>query len=150
MGHTYSNVLVHVVFSTRERVPSITEAFRTRLYEYLAGVAREEFGKAIKIGGTDNHLHALLSLNMQVAISKAICKWKSLSSGWVHKTIAGCGDFAWQEGYGAFSVSQSQAAKVMAYIEGQAEHHASRSFEEEFIDFLERHQVSYDRAHIWQ
>jgi len=76
-------------------------------------------------------------------------RWKSLSTGWIHKTFSGEEAFAWQAGYGAFSVSQSNVAGVIAYIERQAEHHTRRTFQEEFIEFLERHQVQFDPAHVW-
>ena len=149
MGHTYSNILIHVIFSTKHRKPSIREDLRPRLYEYLAGIARNEFGRALKIGGTDNHIHSLLSLNTDVGIADAMCRWKALSSGWIHQTFLDASDFAWQSGYGAFSVSQSKAADVVAYIQNQAEHHRTRTFEEEFIEFLKRHKIEYDPRYIW-
>jgi len=149
MGHTFSNILVHVIFATHQRRAAITEDIRTRLYEYLVGVARVEFGNAIKLGGTENHLHGLLSIRTDISVAEAMRKWKSLSSGWVHKTFPDAGDFAWQSGYGAFSVSESNAAKVAAYIEGQQSHHKVATFEEEYVAFLNRHNVKYDPAHLW-
>jgi len=149
MGHTYSNLLVHAVFSVKERQPLIRDAFRQRLYEYMGGIARNEFGRALSVGGTDNHLHALLSLNTTASVADALRKWKSLSSGWVHETFPGNAGFAWQEGYGAFSVSKSNAGKVIAYIEAQAEHHKRLTFEEEFVALLDRHGIAYDRASLW-
>ena len=126
MGHSYSDLLVHVVFSTKDRQPSIRESFRERLYEYMAGLARQEFGVAMKIGGTENHVHALVSFNRDVSVAEAMCKWKSLSSGWIHRTFPEATEFAWQAGYGAFSVSHSNADRVH-YIAGQLAHHKSRS-----------------------
>jgi len=149
MGHTYANVLLHVVFSTKDRVPAIHDAFRVRLYEYMAGVARNEFGRALSIGGTADHVHGLLSVGTDMAIGDIMSKWKSLSSGWLHKTIPEARDFAWQTGYGAFSVSQSNAGAVSQYIEEQAEHHKKRTFEEEFAALLKRHGIDYDAAHMW-
>ncbi|MBU0638517.1 MAG: IS200/IS605 family transposase [Planctomycetes bacterium] len=148
MGHTYSNLLVHVIFSTKNRTPSITPPIRTRLYEYLGGVARKEFGRALTIGGTPDHLHALVSLNADVSIAEALRKWKSLSSGWVHKSFSDAQAFAWQAGYGAFSVSQSNVAAVRAYIARQEEHHRRVTFDEELRTFLERHGVPYDPDHL--
>jgi REP element-mobilizing transposase RayT len=149
MGHTYSNLLVPVIFSTKDRAPIIRDEFRERMHEYLAGVAREEFGRALNIGGTPDHLHALLSLKTDVAVAEAMRKWKSLSSGWIHETFPGNDVFAWQAGYGAFSVSQSNVPEVAAYIERQGEHHRKMTFQEEFVAFLKRHQVEYDPAHVW-
>ena len=149
MGHTYSNLLIHVIFSTKDRRPIIRADFSQRLHKYLGGLARQEFGKAIKVGGTEDHIHGLISIRTDVALAQAMSRWKSLSTGWIHKTIAGAGDFAWQGGYGAFSVSQSNAAGVIAYIEKQAEHHQRQTFEQEFIEFLERHQTEYDPQRLW-
>ena len=149
MGHTYANLLAHVVFSTKDRLPLIREEFRGRLHEYLSGIAREEFGRALKIGGMPDHLHALISLKSDVSMAEGMRKWKSLSSGWIHETFPGNDVFAWQAGYGAFSVSQSNAPEVIAYIERQAEHHRTMTFQEECMAFLKRHNIPYDPAHIW-
>jgi REP element-mobilizing transposase RayT len=149
MGHTYANVLLHVVFSTKDRAPTIRDTFRVRLYEYMAGVARNEFGRALSIGGTADHVHGLLSIGTDRAIGDIMSKWKSLSSGWAHQTIADAKDMAWQTGYGAFSVSQSKVAAVSRYIEEQAEHHKKRTFEEEFVALLKRHGIDFDAAHVW-
>lgn len=148
MGHTYSNILLHVIFSTKNRVASITPDLRPRLYEYLGGVARKEFGPALEIGGTADHLHGLISLNRDVSIADAMREWKSLSSGWVHKTFSEHKAFGWQPGYGAFSVSQSNIDAVRAYIARQEEHHRHVTFEEEYLAFLDRHGLSYDPEHL--
>ncbi len=150
MGHTYAHLLVHVIFSTKDREPLIRDDWRQRLHEYLSGVARDEFGRAIRIGTTADHLHALVLLKSDVSAAEAMRKWKSLSSGWIHETFPGNDAFAWQAGYGAFSVSQSSAEEVIAYIERQAEHHRKVTFHEEFIAFLKRHSIPYDPAHIWE
>ena len=149
MGHTYSNILLHVVFGTKDRRPLILETFRVRLYEYMSGVARSEFGRALTVGGTENHLHGLLSIGTDLSVGEILAKWKSLSSGWVHKTFPESQDFAWQVGYGAFSVSQSNAQKVIAYLGGQVEHHKRQTFEEEFVALLKRHGVQFDPQHVW-
>ena len=149
MGHTYSNILIHVIFSTKNREPSIGEAIRPRLYEYMAGIARKEIGRALKIGGTEDHVHVLLSLLTDVSLAEAICKLKSLSSGWVHKTFADKATFAWQRGYGAFSVSQSNKADVIKYIERQESHHKRAAFKDEYTAFLDRHGIEYDPKYVW-
>jgi putative transposase len=148
-GHTFANLLVHFVFSTKDRMPLIHEEFRERLYEYLSGIARAEFGRALTIGGMPDHLHALVVLKGDVAASDAMRKWKSLSSGWVHETFPGNDAFAWQAGYGAFSVSESSRDEVIAYIEQQAEHHRVMTFQDEFVAFLKRHNMPYDPARLW-
>ena len=149
MGHTYSNILLHVVFSTKGRRPTVKTAFRERLYQYLAGVARHEFGRALTIGGTENHIHGLLSMATDASAAEAMRKWKSLFSGWVHKAFPSHVGFAWQSGYGVFSVSQSNAPRVIKYIEEQEEHHRRQTFEEEFIALLKKHGVDYNPRYVW-
>jgi len=114
----------------------------------LGGVARREFGRALEIGGTVDHLHGLISLNRDVSIADAVRAWKSLSSGWIHKTFTNHALFAWQPGYGAFSVSQSSAEAVRVYIARQEEHHRRVTFEDELRTFLNRHGVPYDPDHL--
>ena len=149
MGHTYSNLLFHVIFSTKDRRPTIHEAFEARLYEYMSGVVRKELGRAIIIGGAADHLHALISLRTDIAVAAAMRKFKSLSSKWVHDTFPTEKSFAWQSGYAAFSVSQSSIGDVVEYIRRQADHHRKVTFEEEFLAFLDRHGIDYDAAHMW-
>ena len=148
MPHTYSNLLVHVIFSTKNHAPHIHESIRQRLHEYMGGLAARECGRALIVGGAADHLHGLLSLRPNVALSDAMMKWKSLSSGWVHKTFPSEGAFAWQSGYSAFSVSHSMESQVRRYIERQEEHHRRRSFTEELVAFLDAHGVEYDPQHV--
>ena len=150
MGHTYANILLHVVFSTKERRPLIADSFRDRLYEYMSALAKGEFGQALAIGGTREHIHALLALHPTVSLAHAMSRWKSLSSGWVHKTFPEAPHFGWQAGYGAFSVSQSNVARVIAYIEHQPEHHRRLTFEEEFLALLRRHGIEHDPREVWR
>ena len=149
MGHTYGNLLVHAVFSTKERRPAIDDDLRPRLFAYMGGIARQEIGQAIIIGGTDNHVHSLLIVRADVPVSEAMRKLKGLSSGWVHQTLPERSAFAWQSGYGAFSVSQSRAGEAEEYIRNQAEHHRRQTFEEEFIALLKRHGIEYDPRYVF-
>jgi len=149
MGHTYANLLVHVIFSTKHRQPLITAEVQPRLYEYLVGIARNEFGNALCIGGVADHLHGLLLIKTDESVAHAMNRWKSLSTGWLKDTFATLKDFAWQAGYGAFTVSESVKPQVIHYIQHQAEHHQKRTFQEEFVDFLKRHNVVYDPERIW-
>ena len=141
MSHAFTNLLVHIVFSTRKREPLICDSFRERLWAYMGGLAKDEFGVARIIGGTDNHIHALLSMRPDVSVSKAMERWKSLATGWVKKTIPEAADFGWQAGYTAFTVSRSNAEQVIAYIARQGEHHRAMTFEEEFARLLEAHGI---------
>ena len=149
VGHTYANLLIHAVFSTKERRPSIHDSFRPRLFAYLSGLARNEFRGALAVGGTANHAHGLIVLAPNTSVADAMRKWKAISSKWVHETFPDEADFAWQEGYGAFSVSPSNVPQVAAYIAKQAEHHRKMTFEDEFIALLKRHGIEYDPRYVW-
>jgi REP element-mobilizing transposase RayT len=106
--------------------------------------------KAIAIGGTADHLHALLSLPATISFAKAVQLIKGGSSKWIHDTFHEHRKFAWQEGYGAFSVSPSQLEKTIAYIQRQKEHHRRRNFQDEFIDLLDKHGIEYDPHYVFR
>lgn len=148
MGHTHSEILIHTVFGTKRRQRIIDDSLRARLWECLGGIARREFGGIVKIGGTEDHLHGLIRLRPDVSVAQAMCKWKSLSSGWVHKEFPGLNSFAWQIGYGAFRVSPSREAGVASYIENQAEHHRTTRFEEEYEALLARCGIEFEREQL--
>jgi REP element-mobilizing transposase RayT len=148
MGHSYFNLLVHVIFSTKDRRPTMPADRAGRIHEYLGGLVKE-FGKSRRFGGTEDHIHGLISIRADVDVAYVMSRLKSLSSGWIHKEFKDMGDFAWQAGYGAFSVSQSNSDEVIAYIEAQVEHHRRRSFQDEFMDFLRRHEIEFDPEHVW-
>jgi putative transposase len=148
MSHSYVSNLMHCTFSTKERYPFINSELESRLWPYLGGIARDSRMKALAIGGTDDHIHALLSLPGMMSFAKAIQLVKGGSSKWIHDTFPQQKKFAWQEGYGAFSVSISQIDKTIAYINSQKEHHRRRTFREEFLDLLKKHGIEYDARYI--
>ena len=150
MPHSYVSNLVHYVFSTKERFPLIDSELEQRLWPYMGGIARENGMKAIAIGGTADHIHTLLSLPTTMSIARGIQLIKGGSSKWVHDTFPKYRKFAWQEGYGAFTVSLSQIKSVISYIEAQKEHHRKRTFEEEFLEFLDKHGVDYNRRYVFR
>jgi REP element-mobilizing transposase RayT len=121
----------------------------SRLWPYLGGIARENRMKALAIGGTSDHVHALLSLSATLSFAKAVQLIKGGSSKWIHDTFAKYMKFGWQEGYGAFSVSVSQASRTIACINNQKEHHRKRTFEEEFLELLDKHNVQYDPRYVF-
>jgi len=149
MGHSFSSILFHCVFSTKERQPSIGADLRPRLWPFLGGIARENDMKALTVGGVEDHVHILLSLPSTLAIAKAIQLLKGGSSLWIHNTFPTQSGFAWQEGYGAFSLGISQVEDTKRYIESQAEHHRKTTFQEEFLAFLKKHNLEYDERYIW-
>lgn len=149
MSHTYTSCLVHCVWSTKNRANLIPADTQTRLWAYLGGIARENGFKSLAVGGTANHVHAFLSLPAIMPIAKAVQLLKGGSSKWIHDTFPTMREFAWQEGYAAFTVSVSNVEDTRRYIESQAEHHRAQSFEDEFIAFLHRHEIEYDARHVW-
>ena len=147
MSHTYVSDLVHCVFSTKDRRNAIKPEKLTNLWSYLGGIARKNGFKALAIGGTENHVHILLSLPATMPLAKAMQLLKGGSSKWMND--AGDEAFSWQEGYGAFTVGISQQAKTTAYINSQADHHRKHPFEEEFLAFLKKHALDYDPKYVW-
>ena len=149
MGHSYTSILFHCVFSTKERRPFIGPDLQSRLWPYLDGIARDNSMKALMVGGVEDHCHILVSLPSTLAIAKAIQLLKGGSSLWVRETFPPQSDFAWQEGYGAFSLGVSQVESSKSYIESQPEHHRKTTFKEEFLAFLKKHNLEYDERFIW-
>jgi putative transposase len=146
MFHTYVSQLSHCVFSTKGRHNTIPADRQKDLWSYLGGIARKNGFKVIAAGGTENHAHVLLSLPATLPLAKAVQLLKGGSSKWLNDT--GVGGFAWQEGYGGFSVGLSQQAATIAYIDSQTTHHVKRSFEEEFVVFLKKHGIEYDERYV--
>ena len=144
MSHSYSSNRIHVIFSTKERRPSIDEDLQPKLWAYMAGIAHNQGFDAIIIGGIRDHVHALLVLPPTMPLAKAVQFLKGSSSKWIKESE---GDFAWQEGYGAFSVSASQTSDVVRYIANQRAHHEKKTFEDEFPAFLKKYGIEYDPTH---
>jgi REP element-mobilizing transposase RayT len=143
MAHTYANNFIHCVFSTKDRLPLIPASRTAELYAYLGGIARGEGFSLIAAGGTANHIHLLFVLPASCSLAQAVQKLKGSSSRWM-------GDgFAWQEGYGAFSVSPSQISVVKRYIQSQEEHHRKRNFEEEFVVLLRNCGIQHDERYVF-
>jgi putative transposase len=147
MSHTYIAALVHCVFSTKLRRNLIPSEIQPDLWAFIGGIARKNGFTALMVGGTENHVHILLSLPAIMSVAKAVQLVKGASSRWMNEKHTR--DFAWQEGYGAFTVGISQKNHTIAYIRSQAEHHRKRSFEEEFLAFLKKHGVEYDPQYVW-
>ncbi len=150
MPHTFANLLTHVIFSTKERQPLITPGIKPDLLAYMGGIVRELGGKSIAANAMPDHVHILLCLPASLAVAEALRVLKTNSSRWLHRTRRRHRGFAWQAGYGAFSVSYSNAAAVVRYIREQEQHHRRASFQEEFIAFLEKNGIEYDARYIWE
>lgn len=148
MARTYTALNYHVIFSTKGREPWLTPQIRERLWPYLGGIARENGLKALEVGGVADHVHLLLSVPAPVAVAKAVQLIKGGSSHWFKEQFPNAGAFAWQDGYGAFTVSESQVEVVRTYIRGQAEHHRTKTFAEEYRAFLRQHRVEFDERYV--
>jgi REP element-mobilizing transposase RayT len=147
---SYISSYFHCVFSTKERRRLVVPELRDRLWPFLGGIARQNKMKAIEIGGVEDHVHILLSLPATMAVSKALQLMKGGSSRWIHETFPEHRLFAWQEEYGAFSVSVSQLDKTIEYIKGQETHHRKMTFQEEFLALLKKHRIEYDERYLWK
>ena len=147
MAQTLGNVVVHLIFSTKLRKPLIELDIRSSLFAYLGGIVRELRGTALIVNGTCDHVHMLIRIRAANSIADIVRIVKTNSSGWIRKK--GHKEFAWQAGYGVFSVSESNVPAVTKYIATQEEHHRKRSFQEEFVAFLRKNNVAYDERYIW-
>jgi putative transposase len=149
MAGTYHSLLYHLVFSTKNRANQITPQLRPRLYEYLGGIIRSENGLVYGIGGTSDHVHILARYRADDAVANLMRNLKSNSSLWVHRAFPELREFAWQTGYGAFSVSFSQVQAVGKYIATQESHHKRRDYRAELLALLDRHRVEYDPKYVF-
>jgi REP element-mobilizing transposase RayT len=150
MAHTFTDLLTHVTFSTIGRVPIIDTAIRPDVHAYLGGIARELRATPIAIGGTTDHVHLLMRLPADLAVADCLRVIKTNSSRWVKEKWPELRSFAWQGGYGAFSVSESNREGVIGYIQNQAQHHLRISYQDEFLALLRRHGVEFDERYIWR
>jgi putative transposase len=149
MANTYTSLNYHVIFGTKNREPWIRQDIEERIWTYLGGIARQNGMVALCVGGIEDHIHILLGLPPTLAVSKAMQLLKGGSSHWIHQTFPELAGFGWQDGYGAFTVSRSALEDTRRYIQNQREHHAKRSFQEEYVAFLRKHGVEYDERYLW-
>ena len=150
MPGTYSQVLLHIVFSTKHREPWITPDIAARLYPYMGGIVRAEKGVLYNIGGVEDHVHMYLRWRPDASISDLMRTVKARSSKWVHDTLPTLGAFAWQEGYSVFAVSKSQEETVKRYITGQHEHHKKEDFKAELLKLLRAHGIEFDEQYVFE
>ncbi len=148
MSHTYTNLMTHNVFSTKDRAGLINDEIKSELHSYLGGLVKELKGKPIKINGMRDHVHILATLPPTVSTSDAMRFIKANSSKWVSEKFNR--PFEWQKGFGAFSVSRSGMDAVVNYIENQVEHHKKYDFREEFLSLLRKYEVEFDENYLWK
>ena len=146
MAQTFSRLLVHVVFSTKDRTASLKADIRPDLYAYMGGIIRNFGGQSLLINGVADHVHLLFSIPATMAVAESMRIVKAKSSRWMRGRDR---SFAWQPGYAAFSVSQSSVGQVTKYIANQEERHKRVQFEHEFISLLKKHDMDYDERYVW-
>lgn len=149
MPQSYTNLIYHIVYSTKERRPVITGPCQSRLYDYVGGTIRGQGGISLAVNGTADHLHLLAKLRPDKAVSDVLRDLKANASGWMHAVFPKLKDFTWQKGYGAFTVSASQIEQVRNYIARQQEHHRKHSFRDEFIALLRANEIEFDERYLW-
>jgi putative transposase len=147
---TFTNLLFHIIYSTKYRKPLIQAGWQDDLYGYIGGIVRENKGTLLKIGGVADHMHLLAKLSPTLAISDVLRIIKTNSSKWINERKDVNYKFQWQPGFAAFSVSESQAPVVENYIANQAEHHRTKTFEEEFLGMLKKHRIEYDPRYVFE
>ena len=140
--HSFTSCLIHCAWSTKARDPSLNHQLRGRLWPYLGGIAKQNKMKALAIGGAGDHVHILISLPSTLSVAKALQLLKGNSSKWIRETFPTLRSFAWQEGYGAFSIGVSGIDATACYIRDQAAHHRTRSFREELMTMLRKHRLA--------
>lgn len=149
MPQSLASVYLHIVFSTKNRASLISPEMALRLYQYLAATALGNETKLLDIGGMPDHVHLLLSFGRETTLADAVKTLKGSSSRWVNDTFKGGPHFAWQAGYGAFSLGYPELAAVKSYIANQAEHHRDTTFQDELRTLLTRHGKTWDERYVW-
>ena len=149
MPQSLAHILVHLVFSTKDREPFLSAAIRPSLHAYLAEVARNAGCECYRVGGVFDHVHLAVTLPRPMSTATLVETVKTSSSKWIKPQAAALGAFAWQRGYGAFSVGPADREVLCSYIDQQEEHHRTRSFQDEYRNFLTKYGVSYDERYVW-
>lgn len=149
MPQSFAAVNLQIVFSTKQRFPFLTDAIRPRVFEYMGGTVRGNHCSPIAIGGVADHVHLLVGWGREIAIAEFVKIVKASATRWIHDTIPELTAFAWQAGYGAFSVSHDRVETVRKYVESQEEHHRGQSFQDEYRKMLTLHNIAWDERYVW-
>jgi len=149
MPSSFTNLVYHVVFSTKNRKPLIHGDLREQLYKYIGGIIRNKRGALLEIGGISDHVHLVAKFRADVSVAQMLQHIKANSSKWANEQPKRPARFAWQTGYSAFSVSESQIEKVRTYVRNQERHHRRVSFQDEFRALLRKHGIEFDETYLW-
>ena len=150
MPASYSSVLVHVVFSTKNRQPWIRPEIEPEFYAYMATICREMDSPSLAIHGMPDHVHLLIRLGRKTSLADLVEEVKKRSSKWIKTKGPEYAEFYWQTGYGAFSIGESGVDALKQYIANQKEHHRERTFQEEFVALLGKYRIPYDERYLWE
>jgi putative transposase len=149
MSQSLARNLIHLIYSTKDRAPIIPDTLRAHLHSYAIGIMADEHCHVLAINSVRDHMHILFELNKTIALATAVQHVKQGTSRWINEQSDGPKQFAWQNGYGAFSVSVSNADQVSDYIAKQEEHHRKLTFQDELLAFLQKHNIKYDEQYLW-
>lgn len=149
MPQSLSLNLVHLIFSTKDRMSLLTPEIRSQLHAYLATIARHGDGECYRVGGVADHVHLAIRLSRTLALADLVSELKTSSSKWLKEQVPGLSKFSWQRGYGAFSIGPKDLEAVLAYIDGQEEHHRTKTFQDEYRGFLRHYGIEFDERHVW-
>ena len=149
MPQSLANLYVHLIFSTKDRVPFLTNQVRPDLHAYMATVLANLNSPAVLINSVADHVHILFNMGRTVTLAQVVEDVKKSSSKWIKTQGASFSQFAWQAGYGGFSVSESNAPQVANYIQNQEEHHRRKSYQDEYREFLTKHKIEFDERYLW-
>ncbi len=150
MANTYTKIYLQIVFSVKGRQSLIYKTWKEELYKYICGIVNAKEQKVYAIGGVGDHIHILVSIKPNIAISDLVRDIKANSSKWINEKGFVKGKFQWQEGFGAFSYGQSQLDTIIAYIDNQEQHHLKRSFRDEYMELLQKFNVEYDDKYLFE
>jgi len=149
MPQSLDNVLLHIVFSTKDRTPCLGNSVRPALHAYIATVARNAGCECPRVGGVSDHVHLAIQFSRTTTIASLVEELKTSSSKWLKTEFSQLTGFAWQRGYGVFSVGPADLAALLTYIDEQEEHHRTRTFQEEYRAFLKKHRIFHDERYVW-
>ncbi len=149
MANTYTCLHYHVIFSTKNREPWLLAEIEQRVWQFIGGIARKHRMIALQVGGFADHIHALVTAPPTIAPFQIAQYLKGHSSKWIREEFSMLPNFGWQDGYAAFTVSKSNIPGVIKYIQNQREHHRKRTFQDEYVEFLQANGIEYDKRYLW-
>jgi REP-associated tyrosine transposase len=149
MAQTLTSLLVHLIFSTKNRMPLITADVEPDLFAYIGAILKNNESRLLDAGGTSDHVHLLISQSKNIALSSLLKDVKKDSSSWIKTQSKRFRDFHWQDGYGAFSIGHRDVPDLKPYLASQKEHHRKQTFQEELIKFLKEYEIEYDERYLW-